>query len=252
MNDLPDPIVPSTDEDEQLSPSVRRHLAALAKSMKTAERDALTPEGVDSLELRVSREARRFSHEDKVDFIAALYQHHNVHRACLATGISRRGALKVRARDPLFADAWYEALASHVDDIEDHVMTQAKTSKAPLWAIFALKAHRPDLYGDKLKVDQTQETEVTVVIGGAPKPQDAMGGPSAHDIASVEEGISPPGLHVPGSEAWDLAGGAGSSREPQTQTPKEPGAGAQALLSPGSTPHGSTYVDSEDPEQEDG
>jgi len=201
MNDLPDSVDDMSTIERGLSPSVHRHLAALGKSLKTAGRDALTPQAVDSLALKVAREARRFSQEDKVQFITALYEHHNVHRACLATGISRRGALKVRARDPLFADAWHEALQSHVDDIEAHVMDMAKSSKAPLWAIFALKAQRPDIYGDRIKVDSTVETEVTVVLGGLAQGQDAVGSPSTYDSVDEDEGIRPRAALIPGSTA---------------------------------------------------
>lgn len=263
MNDLLDPSVDDSDDEPQLSGSVRRHLAALAKSLETAERDALTPQGVDSLAVKVANEARRFSHNDKVQFVQALYEHHNVHRACLATGISRRGALHVRGKDQLFADAWAEALQSHVDDIEDHLMAQAKTSKAPLWAIFALKAHRPDLYGDRIKVDQTLETEVTVILGGGVQRQDAVGSPSANDSAPQEERFSPRGALTPGREA-QRAGADGctvdaAGPEPHPATGKEPlqpsarQAGRQArgagppVVAIVSTHVDHEYLDAEDP-----
>ena len=201
MKNLEDPDTLASADEPGLSTNVHRRLRSLEQSLVTAERDAITPQVADRLAVRVADEARRFSPEDKVAFVQALYEHHNVSRAALAVGISRRGALHVRGQDPLFADAWAEALHSHVDAIEDHVIAEAKTSKAPLWAIFALKAHLPDLYGDRIKVDQTVETECVVVLGNARQAQSAVGPPAAHDSDNQGERISPEQPITPGAQA---------------------------------------------------
>lgn len=151
--------------DTELDSATHRRIKQIETSMLAAQ-SKISGEAEDRLQVIVQAELSRFHIEEKTRFIQALFEHHNVHRACVTVGISRMAALKAQRKDPVFAAAWAEALNSHLDCIEDHVLEMAKHSKTPLWAIFALKSHRPDIYGDQVTVNTREEHSLHIHLHG--------------------------------------------------------------------------------------
>lgn len=140
--------------------------AALVRSKDAAERDAMIDAEAQRLvAAKVQQELAVFHDNEKATFIEHLEEHGNVHKACLATGVSRRTAITARQRDPLFADAWHQALEGHVDDIEEAMVTRAKdpSSACTVAGIFMLKARRRDQYGEQIQATGEQH-KVHVVV----------------------------------------------------------------------------------------
>src|SRR5207245_7011236 len=75
----------------------------------------------------------------------------NVRLACHAVGINRTTAYHRRESNPRFADAWKQAEEDACDVLEATARKRAQESSDVL-LIFLLKAHRPDLYGEKLTI----------------------------------------------------------------------------------------------------
>jgi hypothetical protein len=88
-------------------------------------------------------------------FLAALRKVPNVKAACAIAGITRRGAYDARDSDEDFKAAWMDALGASVDRVEAKVFQQAIEGDAQL-AMFLLKSHKREVYGDvsRLEVDQ--------------------------------------------------------------------------------------------------
>ena len=85
-------------------------------------------------------------------FIRMLRNTANVRVSCNAAGITRAGAYKARKRDSEFEAEWEEALDDACDILEFVARKRAfETSDTLL--IFLLKAHRPELYADRLQVE---------------------------------------------------------------------------------------------------
>lgn len=88
-------------------------------------------------------------------FIAALLKSPNVAAAARTAGVNRVYAYQVKEQDPAFASAWTEAQAASLDAVEANVYTMArKTGKVALAAaMFLLKSHRRETYGDRSSVE---------------------------------------------------------------------------------------------------
>jgi hypothetical protein len=88
-------------------------------------------------------------------FLKALQKVPNVKAACAVAGITRRSAYDARDNDPEFSAAWLHALGESVDRVEAKVFQQAIEGDAQL-AMFLLKSHKRELYGDvsRMEVDQ--------------------------------------------------------------------------------------------------
>jgi hypothetical protein len=102
-----------------------------------AERRKLTPKRLD---------------EWSVPFLAALRNSANVRAACQAAQVSRQSAYVARDRHATFRRAWDDALADAVDTLEAAAWQRARSISDTL-LIFLLKAHRRDLYGDRVTLD---------------------------------------------------------------------------------------------------
>ena len=141
--------------------------------MTSSQSAALDAKASQLLAAKVEKELNRFQDAEKVDFISALEQHGNVHKACTLCGISRASALQARHKDPLFADAWHAALESHIDDVEEAMLTRAKdpSSANTVAGIFVLKSRRRDQYAETLQVDHNVKGRVDFVVDlvNAPK-----------------------------------------------------------------------------------
>jgi hypothetical protein len=103
-------------------------------------------------------------------FLETLAKSPNVSAAARAAGVSRESAYKHRKADPDFALAWDDALAESTDELVGECYRRAREGvEEPVFhngeecgsklrfsdtlAIFLLKAHRPDVYVDRIKQD---------------------------------------------------------------------------------------------------
>jgi hypothetical protein len=90
-------------------------------------------------------------------FLAALKSSPNISAACIRAGIDRSTAFRARQRDEAFAMQWAEAIDEAVDMLEEAAWQRAMTTSDRLMELL-LKAHRPSVYGDRLKLDVRHET----------------------------------------------------------------------------------------------
>jgi len=89
-------------------------------------------------------------------FIAALRNSGNVRAACNTSGISRRTAYNWKARWATFAAEWAEALEDSCDVLEAEARRRGMSVSDRL-LMFLLRAHRPEVFGDKQQVDITSD-----------------------------------------------------------------------------------------------
>jgi hypothetical protein len=85
-------------------------------------------------------------------FLATLRNSANVRAACLAAGITRKAAYLSRDASAEFRRQWDEAIEEATDILEAAARKRAVESSDTL-LIFLLKAHRPDKYGEKAKIE---------------------------------------------------------------------------------------------------
>ena len=90
----------------------------------------------------------------KPAFLTALAAWPDVSKACEAAGISRRTAYRERQADEDFALAWHDAINVSLDQVEAALIERALKSDTTA-AIFLLKSHRRDVYGDNLKLEHS-------------------------------------------------------------------------------------------------
>lgn len=84
-------------------------------------------------------------------FLRAMAAFPNVRLAAKQCGITRQDAYKHRELFPEFAAMWDEAKEQGIDALELTLFSRAKKSSDTL-GIFFLKAHRPEVYRDKLEM----------------------------------------------------------------------------------------------------
>jgi len=94
-------------------------------------------------------------------FLEKLRDCGNVRLSCEAAGIGRRTAYDWRERWVTFANEWQEALDDAIDTLEGEAWRRARKSSDRL-LMFLLKAHRREMYGDQVKVDQNVDGKLTV------------------------------------------------------------------------------------------
>lgn len=85
-------------------------------------------------------------------FLVALARSPNVAGACRAAKITRKAAYDHRHADPEFAAAWDDALDEAIDALVGSCYRRAVKDSDTL-AIFLLKCHRPEVYGDRQQTD---------------------------------------------------------------------------------------------------
>ena len=95
-------------------------------------------------------------------FIAALRNSGNVRASCLAAGIARKTAYVWRDRWATFAAEWAEALEDSCDVLEAEARRRGMSVSDRL-LMFLLKAHRPEVFGDRAKLDITSAGEKLVI-----------------------------------------------------------------------------------------
>lgn len=121
-------------------------------------------------------------------FLTALSFSPNVSAAARAAGVTRQAAYLHRQADPEFAAAWDDAVDQSTDELVGEMYRRAKDGvREPVFfmgdvcghkqkysdtlAIFLAKAHRPDVYGDK--VTQEHAGEIRVIVDYADLPSHA-------------------------------------------------------------------------------
>ncbi len=92
-------------------------------------------------------------------FLDRLGETANVGEAARACGIHRSTAYTRRNQDEMFRSSWDAAIDSAVDVLELEARTRATREKNPsdILLIFLLKAHRPEKFSDRLRVDFTND-----------------------------------------------------------------------------------------------
>ena len=90
-------------------------------------------------------------------FLETLKDTGNVRASAQAADVNRSTAYKTRNADPDFSRAWDVAMEDAIDVLEYVARQRAVREKNPsdLLLIFLLKAHRPEKFSDRVKVDVT-------------------------------------------------------------------------------------------------
>lgn len=104
--------------------------------------------------------SRKDTHIKKELFLTALEETCSVYHASQRAGIARRTAYRWQARDKKFAAAWVDALDNSIDNLEQSLYERAMKQDT-IAAIFLLKARRPALYSDRLRISYDQIIEDT-------------------------------------------------------------------------------------------
>ena len=89
-------------------------------------------------------------------FIQALRNSGNIRASCLAAQISRTTAYRWKEKWSTFADEWAEALEDSCDVLEAEARRRGMSVSDRL-LMFLLRAHRPEVFGDKQQVDITSD-----------------------------------------------------------------------------------------------
>ena len=92
----------------------------------------------------------------RVAFIASLRNSGNVRASCHAVGISRKTAYRWKEKWATFAAEWDEALEDSCDVLEAEARRRGMSVSDRL-LMFLLKAHRPEVFGEKQQVDITSD-----------------------------------------------------------------------------------------------
>lgn len=116
----------------------------------------------ESTESTKSRESKRLysdghmatlhNREEKQQlFCEEMGETGNVAKACGRARIDRRTAYNWQKCDPAFAQAWDEAFQGRLDSLEEALIRRG-TRDSDRAAFGMLKAHRREIYGDKVEV----------------------------------------------------------------------------------------------------
>jgi len=104
-------------------------------------------------------------------FLEKMRTSGNVRLSCTAAGIGRTTVYRWRRKWATFAAEWDEAMEDACDVLEGVAWKRAiKMSDRLL--MFLLKAHRPDRYKERVKVETEVTGNVTLVFGGNIDPKD--------------------------------------------------------------------------------
>jgi hypothetical protein len=88
----------------------------------------------------------------KPKFLEALAAGMSVSQAAKTAGVNRKNLNLARKADKAFSEEWGAALESGTDALEAVAVERAKSYSDQL-LMFMLKARRPDVYGDKQKLE---------------------------------------------------------------------------------------------------
>lgn len=92
-------------------------------------------------------------------FLARLAETANVRESAIAAGINRSTAYTRKSQDTAFRDAWDDAIDDAVDVLKFEVRNRATREKNPsdILLMFLLKAHCPEEFSDRLRIDFTDD-----------------------------------------------------------------------------------------------
>jgi len=110
------------------------------------------PEGMDVSKALAARTKR--TNEKKARFLKTLRETGVVSQACDAADLGRTTAYEWRDSDEEFAQQWDEALSACIEDAEAEAWKRGRL-KSDLLLMFMLKAHKPELYRETTRVEQT-------------------------------------------------------------------------------------------------
>lgn len=97
--------------------------------------------------------APKARHDWKPAFLTALAEEGTVFTACRNAGISRSTAYRMRQADESFALAWADVESTVTDRLERKAVELALGGEVKLLE-FLLKARRPDVYRESVRVQQ--------------------------------------------------------------------------------------------------
>ncbi len=97
-------------------------------------------------------------------FLAAMRNSGNVRASCEVASISRVNAYKFRNNHPEFAAQWDNALQDAIDTLEAVAWQRARTGLSDQVLMMLLRAHRPDLYSERLRIQVTREQDIEALM----------------------------------------------------------------------------------------
>ena len=124
------------------------------------------------------RQGTAISGDEQIQFLDTLRATFNVTKASAAVGRHRSSLYKLRQADKEFAAAWNEVIEECLDELEEVVYQRALEGKQALYPIFVLKHRRPERWGDRVKVETEQRSEIIVNL----IPFDQKGQPKVIDV----------------------------------------------------------------------
>lgn len=95
-------------------------------------------------------------------FLEVLAECPDVSKAAAAVGIQRSTAYRRRQADEDFALAWADAHAKSLDELEAALFVRARETDTTA-AIFILKSHRPEIYGDRHRIEHSGQIKQQIV-----------------------------------------------------------------------------------------
>lgn len=105
----------------------------------------------------VKKNGRPWTPQTKLDaFIRCLHEGDGVNQAAKRAGVGRRTLYDHRAANPEFAEAWSEAVEHGTEALEKEAHRRAIEGSDTL-IMFLLKARRPEMYRDRVSVEQRTE-----------------------------------------------------------------------------------------------
>jgi hypothetical protein len=102
----------------------------------------------------MSHRTAHTSEQAKDRFIEEVSSGASIKEACAAAGFGRSTAYDLRQRDERFALRWHDALEEGTEALEEEARRRAMEGSDHLM-MFLLKARRPEIYRDRVSVDQT-------------------------------------------------------------------------------------------------
>ena len=128
------------------------------------------------------RQGTAISGDEQIQFLDTLRATFNVTKASAAVGRHRSSLYKLRQADQDFAAAWDEVIEECLDEVEEVVYQRALEGKQALYPIFVLKHRRPGRWGDRVKVETEERSEIIVKLF----PFDQMSQPLVIDVEAEE------------------------------------------------------------------
>ena len=99
----------------------------------------------------------------KERFLVFLKEHGSVRYACQCAKVSRSAIMAHRKKDPVFAQAWVDALDDAADYLEESMYERA-CDRDTVAGIFLLKGMRPEKYRERTHVTTVEEKAIDEAI----------------------------------------------------------------------------------------